>query len=130
MAVVKPKYLNMCACGQPGGYCVVLHLWPTTMRAIKRTKDNSTKLYPDVEACTEHRFAMAEMGRMVYDNLLLTIHQHFDTLGRDAPDLNDILIELTTTAEAEKMWADVAVASPADGHATILHPELLLPTKH
>lgn len=125
MAVVQPKYLGLCACGKPGGYCVVLHLWPKTMKGMERTKKNSTKLYPDTEACEQHKFAMAEMGNLVLSNLMLTIHQHFDTLGRDAPDLNDILIDLMTTEEAAKMWADLAVASPADGYATILHPELL-----
>lgn len=132
MAVREPKYCGVCArhnCGKPGGYVIVVHVWPREMHQLFRSRVNSTKLYPDIEACDEHKLSLQEPGLHFLMHNWQNVVDLFNSLGRGTPDIKDTLIDLMKADEALKMWRDATVDSPADGVATVIErkPELILP---
>lgn len=125
---INPQYSGRCGlCGKTGGYTLVVHAWPATLSVGLRARSNSTKLYPQPETCHEHQHRLQDLAVLFLRSSLNKLAEHFDKLGRDAPDMNDILFDVVTTHDASKMWADLEAASPADGKAFILNPHTLAP---
>lgn len=126
--VIAPQYSGLCGlCRKTGGHTLVVHAWPKTMQHLFRTKLNSTKLFPQPETCEEHRTRLMDIAQLFLHTQLPQLAKHFDTLGRDAPDMGDILFDVVTTEHATGLSADADAASPADGYGTILRPELVTP---
>ncbi len=106
---VSPTYHYRCqraGCDKPSTHAIVLHFWPVLTHKIFRNPRNSTKLFPDVVTCEEHKFSLVEIAQRFLDTSIAKIREHFHALDKGEPDLSDMLIDCVSIAEALGTWAD------------------------
>lgn len=109
MEPTPPKYPQTCqraGCQGPASHALVVHAWEHKHPKLFRTIQNSTKLFPEVAACDEHKLSLVEIGQHFLQRGLPHMYQHFISLGKGVPDLGDVLLQAHTTDEALLLWRD------------------------
>lgn len=104
-----PKYPDICqrsGCKGKASHALVVHAWEAKHLKLFRTVQNSTKMFPEVAACDEHKLSLVEIGQYFLQQGLAQVGQHFHNLNKGQPDMADILLECHKLDEALLLWRD------------------------